>query len=100
MSVFADRSSGISLAFRTLKLSSSPATPQRASDRCTFWVDLPITQTVSGVTTLVGTCRAKVEVVMPNVATAANRADLFAFLSNGLNHALIKGAIKDLDPLY
>jgi hypothetical protein len=32
--------------------------------------------------------------------TAAERADLHAFVANALNHATIKAVVKDLDPMY
>jgi hypothetical protein len=32
--------------------------------------------------------------------TAAERADLHAFVANGLANSQVKAVIKDLDPLY
>lgn len=100
VSVFADRASGTAVSFRRLRVGTSFANGKSTVNRAKYSVEIPITQTVNGVTTVAYTLRANVDVILPDGATDAQRKDLFAFLKNGLAHALIQGACRDLDPLY
>lgn len=100
LSTFADRSSGVPLAFRRLRATFSPATSQRPTHRASYEVVVPMTQTVNGVTSTVATMRAKLEVILPDASTDAQRKDLYAFMQNGLANTLVRGNLRDLDPLY
>ncbi|UUW21324.1 MAG: hypothetical protein [Sanya fiers-like virus 24] len=97
---FSDKTAGVSLGFRRLAVSTKLASGTSAVNRAKFTVELPVTQTVNGITSVAFTLRANTEVILPAAATDQNRKDLFAFLYNGLNHSLIKGAVRDLDPIY
>lgn len=99
-SVFADRTSGIALAFRRLRLTFSPANAQRPTNRASFEVTYPVTAVVNGVTTVAFTLRGKMELTLPDGSTDAHRKDLYAFMSNALSNALVRGNLRDLDPLY
>jgi hypothetical protein len=99
-SSFVDRSPGISAAFRRLIVKFSPASKTRATSRPSYEVEYPVTAVVDGVTTVVRTLRANVQLVEPDGCTDAERKDLYAFLYNGLNNALIKGAMRDYDPIF
>lgn len=100
LSVFADRTSGIAIAFPRLKVSNTFANGKSVVNRAKFQVELPVTTTLNGVTTTAYTLRANVDVILPDGSTDADRKHLFAFLTNGLNHTLVRGAVRDLDPLY
>lgn len=100
LSSFADRSAGIALGFRQLQVRNTFASGKSTVNRSRFDVAIPVTQTVNGVTTVAYTLRAKVEFILPDGSTDANRKDLYAFVSNGLTNTLIRGAMRDLDPLY
>jgi len=100
LSSFADRSTGIALAFRRMRISNSFANGKSVVNRAKLSIELPVTQVISGVTSVAYTLRANVDIILPDGATTAQRNDLYAFLKNGLAHALITGACRDLDPLY
>lgn len=100
LSSFADRASGISIGFRRVKVSNAFASGKSVVNRSKLSVEMPITTTVSGVTTVGFTLRANLEFILPDGCTDAQRKDLFAFVKNGLSNALLIGALRDLDPLY
>lgn len=100
LSVFTDRTSGTALGFRRLAVSSKFASAKGGVNRAKFSVELPITATVNGVPTLLYTLRANVETLIPDGASSVDRSNLYAFTFNGLAHATIKGAVRDLDPIY
>jgi hypothetical protein len=100
VATFADRTAGVAVGFRRLSISNKFAKGASKVNRAKFNVDLPVTATVNGVTTVAYTLRAAVDVILPDQATDLDRKHLFAFLANGLNHVAIRGAVRDLDPLY
>lgn len=99
-SIFADRSSGISLRFRRLNASFSPSVPNRPTNRSGLTVSVPVTSTVNGVTTVAFTMIGKLEFVLPDGSSDADRKDLYAFMQNALANTLLRGNLRDLDPLY
>lgn len=99
-SVFAERSSGISAGFTRLGVIYSAASARRATNRIDISLDLPVLANVNGISSVAYVGRFKGTFVVPDVMTAAERADLHAFVANALNAAAVKGVIKDLDPLY
>lgn len=100
LSVFADRAAGVAMAFRRLKLGLSFASGKSVVNRAKYSVEIPVTQTVNGITTVAYTLRANLDVILPDAATDAQRKDLYAFLKNGLANSLIQGMLRDLDPVY
>lgn len=100
LSSFADRSAGISLAYRRIKVSSSFANGKSRVNRNKLSVELPVTSLVNGITMVASTLRANIDVILPDSATDAQRKDLYAFTVNALANTLIRGALRDLDPLY
>lgn len=100
LSTFADRSSGVSMAFRRLSVSNSFSSNGDKSNRSRLKFALPVTALVNGQTTLISTLRADVALILPDGCTDAQRKDLYAFVQNGLADSLIQGAMRDLDPLY
>jgi len=99
-SVFADRSSGVSLRFRRLRVALSPATNTRSTNRASFEVTVPVTSVVNGVTSVAFTMRGKLEFILPDGSSDQDRKDLFAFMKNGLSDPLLIGNLRDLDPLF
>lgn len=97
---FADRTAGVAVGFRRLSVSNKFAKGGSKVNRAKYAVDYPVTSTVNGVTTVAYTLRATVDLILPDQATQLERNNLFAFLSNGINHASIKGSLRDLDPQY
>lgn len=100
LSSFADRTAGIALGFRRLRVSNSFANGKTVVNRSKLSVELPIVSTVNGVATVAYTLRANLDIILPDGATDAQRKDLYAFLKNALANTLVQGALRDLDPLY
>jgi hypothetical protein len=99
-SVFAEKSAGTSAGYKQLSYGLSMASASRPTNRVSISLNYPVLQTVNGVSTVAYVGRFKGDFVVPDVMTAAERADLHAFVANGLAHANIKAAVKDLDPSY
>lgn len=100
LSTFTERSAASSAGFVRLGIQFSPASSKRATNRIDLSLDLPILQTVNGVSSVAYVGRFKGYFVVPDVMTAAERADLAAFVANALDNAQVRAVIKDLDPLY
>lgn len=99
-SVFTERSAAVSAGFYKLSIRYSPASAARNSNRVDIDLDLPVLSTVNGVSTVAYVGRFKGYFVLPDVMTAAERADMRAFVANALDNSQILAVIKDLDPLY
>ena len=100
-SIFADRTSGMSLGFPTITVKSSAADTKRQTNRVDVDVDLPVVigDAVTGYK--VGhTLRFRGYFVLPEAASAEQRSDLLAFAANSLGHATVRATIKDLDAMY
>lgn len=99
-SSFTERSAAVSAGFTRLSVAYSAASSKRPTNRVDVDVDLPVLSTVNGVSTVAYVGRFKGYFVLPDQMTATERADLHAFVANGLDNALIKGVVTNLDPLY
>lgn len=99
-SSFTERSSGVSAGFSRFQIGLSPANSNRPTNRIDLSLDLPVLQTVNGVSTVAYVCRFKGYFVLPDVATAADRANARAFVANALDNSQVISVIRDLDPLY
>lgn len=97
---FVDRTAGVAVGFRRLSISNKFANTASKVNRAKYAVEYPVTAVVNGVTTTAYTLRANVDVILPEAATDAERKNLHAFLVNGLQHTLVRGAVRDLDPMY
>lgn len=97
---FTERSATSSAGFVRLGVGMSPASSKRATNRIDISLDLPVLQTINGVSTVAYVGRFKGYFVIPDVMTAAERANLAAFVANALDATAIRAVIKDLDPLY
>lgn len=97
---FVDRSGGITAGMTVLKVGYSDASVQRPTVKTRYSVEYPVMGTVDGTLKVIRTLRANVEFVLPDESTDAERKNLYAFAYNGLNHALLKPALRDHDPLY
>lgn len=100
VATFADRTAGVAVGFRRLSVSNKFAKGASKVNRAKFSVDYPVTALVNGVTTVAYTLRGTVDVILPDQATDTERKNLIAFLTNGLANTSIRGAVRDLDPLY
>lgn len=99
-SVFTERSAAVSAGFTRLGVRYSPASAKRSTNRVDVDLDLPILQTVDSISKVAYVGRFKGYFVIPDTMTADERADLHAYVANGLNAAAVKAVVKDLDPMY
>jgi hypothetical protein len=99
-SVFTERSAAVSAGFTKLAVRFSAASSKRATNRVDVDLDLPVLQTINGVSTVAYVGRFKGYFVIPDTMTATERADLHAYVANALDIASVKAVVKDLDPLY
>ena len=97
---FVDRAAGVAIGFRRISISNKFAQGGALVNRAKYAVEYPVTATVNGVTTQAYVLRANVDVILPVASTDTERKNLFAFLVNGLQNTLVRGAVRDLDPLY
>jgi hypothetical protein len=100
ISTFVDRTAGVSAGYKRLTTGFKAARGNTRVNRGKYAIEMPVTQTVNGITSVAYILRANVDTIIPDQATVAERNDLFAFLYNGLNHSLIKGVVRDSDPTY
>lgn len=83
-----------------INLTFDRATPNRKTFKVKRQVAYPLVRTINSVDTVVDTARATVEYVIPVSATAQERKHLRALMANNEDHAYLKAAVEDLDPLY
>lgn len=102
-----DKSSGIIAGFPRVTIGRRLATPSNRNVKTTSRVYLPVLETAataaSGFTpgpTLSYALSGNVDVVIPDRATAAERADLYAYLKNLVANAVFGSAVKDMDFPY
>lgn len=100
LTTFTERSSGVAAGFVRLGVGFSPASTKRSTNRVNVNLDYPVLSTVNGVSTVAYVGRFQGTFVVPDVMTAAERANMAAFVTNALANTQIRGVIKDLDPLY
>lgn len=99
-STFTERTSTVSAGYPRLGIGLSPASAKRPTNRVDVSFDLPILQVVNGINSVAYTGRFKGYFVIPDTMTALERADLHAYVANGLANTVIRAIIKDLDPTY
>lgn len=100
LSSFADRTAGIAAGFRRIKLSNQFATGKQTVNRSKMTIECPVLSTVNGVSTVAYIARANLEFILPDVATDADRKNIFAFVKNALANANVTSTLRDLDPQY
>lgn len=100
LSTFTERTATSSAGFVRLGVGLSPAKSGRPTNRVDVTLDMPVLQTINGVNTVAYVGRFKGYFVIPDTMTAAERADLAAYVANALDVTAVRAVIKDLDPLY
>lgn len=100
LSVFTERSAPSSAGFIRLGVGYSPASSKRSTNRIDINLDFPVLSTINGISSVAYTGRFRGYFVVPDVMTAAERADLIAFVTNALSNSTVKAVVKDLDPMY
>lgn len=102
-----DKASGIAAGYPRVTLGRRLATKDNANVKTSSRVYLPVLETAatsaSGFTpgpTVAYGLAGNVDVTIPDRATAAERADLYAYLKNLVAHAVFGSAVKDMDFPY
>ena len=103
-----DRSSGIALGFPQVSFSLREPSKTSRNYRLTAKVILPVLEVTSPSTstgiqpapTLAYSLLANVDIVLPERSTAAQRADLAAYMKNYLANAVITNAIASFEAVY
>lgn len=100
LSRFVDRTTGVASKFRRLNVRfNMPTSKKPGMQEAT--VSLPIFGTLpSGAQGIMYTLRSRVVLELPDGCTDAERKDLYALTINAMNNALVRGSLRDLDPLY
>jgi len=99
--VFVDKSVATTSAGRASIITSfSAANGSRKTNRISLRINLPIEQTIDSVTTVAYTLRYSGEVIVPEMATQAERDDLAAFVKNAWANTVLNALVSDLDPIY
>lgn len=84
----------------SINISFSPASANRETYKVTHDLALPLIRTENGVPMARNIARAKVIFTIPKSATAQERKNLRAFVTNLESNALVKAGVEDLDPVY
>lgn len=99
LSVFSEKTATQSAGYKTLTVGYSPASGARKTHRVDFSLSIPTMTTVEPIS-VARTALFKGYFVIPDTCTAAERADLVAFVANALDNTQLRAVVKDLDPLY
>lgn len=100
LSTFTERTATSSAGYARLGIGLDMAKASRPTNRIDISADFPVQETVNGVLTVTRVLRFKGYYVIPDTATAAERADMAAIVANALDNPQIRAVIRDLDPLY
>lgn len=100
LSTFTERSATSSVGFLRFGIGLSPASSKRATNRVDISFEMPVMQTVNGVNSVAYKALFKGYFVLPDQMTAAERADIAAFVANAFDNTQVRAVIKDLDPMY
>lgn len=100
LSIFEERSATMSAGYLKLAVGYSPASSKRATNRIDVSFDLPVVEAVNGVSQVTRKGLFRGYFVIPDTMTAGERADLAAFVANALDNTIVRGVVKDLDPMY
>lgn len=102
-----DKATGIAAGYPRVTIGRRLASRENSNVKTSSRVYLPVLETVatasSGFTpgpTVAYSLAGNVDVAIPDRATAAERADLYAYLKNLVAHAVFGSAVKDMDFPY
>ena len=96
---WADTSQGTTGGFRTVtEQVKRPADPTKGVTRVLFRIARPFVNTTTGAVDYI--LRANTEILIPVIATVAERQELYAMLKNFSAHANAQAAVKDLEGIW
>lgn len=84
----------------TIVLDFSPVSSKRKTDRVSMRLNLPKNTVVSGVDTVDSIARFSGDFIVPESWTLLERNNFITLVANMLNNAVVKGYVKDRDPMY
>lgn len=97
LSMFKDRRLAKLAYWPEITVSTSLPTTKRDTTRSEVRVAIPVVDAISGLVT--DTIRGSVVFTIPQVAAASDVNNAYAFMANSLSNALIKAALRDIDPI-
>lgn len=101
LSVFTDRGTPAAIGYRRVKLSNRFAGGKSVVNRANMDIEYPVLATDAlGNISRAYVLRASVQLILPDRATDQERKNLYAFLLSALQETTLRGALRDLDPLY
>lgn len=108
VSLYHDRSGGVPLGFPKITLALTSGNGTSTVYRVRAHVDVPVLKTASGSTpagyspgpAVDFIMRGHVEFVLPSQSTAANRADILAYVKNLLSDAVTPAMVEDLEDVW
>jgi hypothetical protein len=100
--IYQDKSGDVVIGWPEVILGNRLPSSSNSNYKATVRINLPITETLDGANheTLAYTLRSSHEFMIPNRATAAQRADLMAYAANLIATALVSSLVEDLDLPY
>lgn len=101
---FIDRSGQSSAGHPTFILGLNTRKSGRSTDHVTERLNFPIERQVGdpayGQYEVVGVARAKIEYILPDTMTAAEKEDFFNLVDQGNGHAVTKLYVTDQEPVW
>jgi len=102
-----DKSSGVFAGYPSITLGHRMPTASNRNYKVTLRVRVPVLETAataaSGFTpgpTVAYSLNCNVDFIVPDRSTAAERADLVAYVSNLLAHSVVSSSVEDMDNPY
>jgi len=99
-SLFSDKTSTTSAGRPQIVLGFSASSAKRPTNRLNVRFNMPIEQTVDGVTSVAYTARFTSDIVIPDQMTQGQRDDFAAYIKNSFAHTVVASMIADIDPVY
>jgi len=101
---FIDRSGQSSAGNPTFVLALQGSKPSRKTDHANFRLNFPIERQVGdpayGQYEVAGVARAKIELIEPDIMTAAEKEDFYNLVDQLMGHAVTKKYVTDQEPVW
>lgn len=98
--LFSEKTATSSAGYVNLGVSFSMASTKRPTNRTDISLDLPVMQTIGGVTSVAHVGRFKGYFVVPEAMDDASRKDLVAYVGNSLLYSAVGDVVRGNEPAY
>jgi len=99
-SVWKSTDAVISASAQTLIMGFDSAKSNRATDKITMRYDYPLVRTVDTISSVSDTARIKVDVILPETMTAAEKLEFWTNFEQLVSLPMISGYAETLSPAY